>query len=89
VVLIWPGLTEPPHTWTIISPEQSTSGHTEILVSTGTTVITLDALDRIDQVRHNFTPGREVKFGNTRTDYDSASPEVHSPKSSSRPMAVS
>jgi hypothetical protein len=34
----------------IVSPEQSMSGHTEIIVSTGTTIITLDALDRIDQV---------------------------------------
>ena len=51
-------MTEPPHSWTIISPEQSTSGHTEILVSTGTTIITLDALDRIDQVRHTFSQNR-------------------------------
>ena len=51
-------MTEPPHSWTIISPEQSTSGHTEILVSTGTTIITLDALDRIDQVRHTFPHNR-------------------------------
>jgi hypothetical protein len=49
-VLIAVGMTEPPHAWTIVPPEQSTSGHTEILVSTGTTMITLDALDRIDQV---------------------------------------
>jgi hypothetical protein len=45
-----PGLTEPPHSWAIISPDQSTSGHVEVLVSTGNTVITLDALERIDQV---------------------------------------
>jgi hypothetical protein len=49
-VLIAVGMTEPPHAWTIVPPEQSTSGHTEILVSTGPTMITLDALDRIDQV---------------------------------------
>lgn len=42
-------MTEPPISWAIIPPSQSPSGHIEVLVSTGTTTITLDALDRIDQ----------------------------------------
>ncbi|ORY21590.1 Vps16, C-terminal region-domain-containing protein [Naematelia encephala] len=43
------GLSEPPHSWALVPPDQSASGHIEILVSTGSTVITLDALERIDQ----------------------------------------
>ena len=44
------GLAEPPHAWTIIPPDQSTSGHIEILISSGSTVLTLDALERVDQL---------------------------------------
>lgn len=43
------GLTEAPHTWTLIPPEHSNSGHVEVLISTGTSVVQLDALERIDQ----------------------------------------
>ncbi|CAK9781051.1 putative vacuole organization and biogenesis-related protein [Cutaneotrichosporon oleaginosum] len=43
------GLTEAPRTWTIVPPEQSTSGHVEVCVSTGATIVTLDALERVDQ----------------------------------------
>lgn len=46
---LMPGLTSPPHAWTIIPPEQSTSGHVEILISGEGTILTLDALERIDQ----------------------------------------
>ncbi|WVR04982.1 hypothetical protein IAU60_001994 [Kwoniella sp. DSM 27419] len=42
-------LTEPPTAWTLISPEQSPTGHLQLLVSSSTTIITLDALERIDQ----------------------------------------
>ena len=44
------GLAEPPHSWAIVPPDQSTSGHIEILISSGTTILTLDALERIDQL---------------------------------------
>lgn len=43
------GLAEAPHTWTIVPPEHSTSGHVEVVVSTSSTIVTLDALERIDQ----------------------------------------
>ncbi|WVF72368.1 hypothetical protein IAT40_007183 [Kwoniella sp. CBS 6097] len=43
------GLTEPPSAWTLIPPDQSPTGHVQLLVSTSTTIITLDALERIDQ----------------------------------------
>jgi hypothetical protein len=43
------GLNELPHAWSVIPPDQSSSGHPEILFSTNTTIITLDALERIDQ----------------------------------------
>ena len=43
------GLTTPPHSWTIIPPDQSTSGHVEILVSSDSSILTIDALERIDQ----------------------------------------
>ncbi|RSH95606.1 hypothetical protein EHS25_000698 [Saitozyma podzolica] len=42
-------LKEPPHAWAIIPPDQSTSGHVELLFSPGTTIVTLDALEHIDQ----------------------------------------
>jgi hypothetical protein len=35
--------------WAVLPPQQSSSGHIEILISTGTTIVTLDALDRTDQ----------------------------------------
>ena len=44
------GLAEPPHSWAIVPPDQSTSGHIEVLISSGATVLTLDALERIDQL---------------------------------------
>lgn len=43
------GLTEAPHAWALIPPEHSNSGHVEVLFSTGSTVVQLDALERIDQ----------------------------------------
>ncbi|ORX39657.1 Vps16, C-terminal region-domain-containing protein [Kockovaella imperatae] len=42
-------LTEPPSSWTVVPPDQSISGHVEVLISTGSTIITLDSLERIDQ----------------------------------------
>ncbi|KAL7422143.1 Vacuolar protein sorting-associated protein 16 [Cryptotrichosporon argae] len=43
------GLTSPPHAWTIVTPDVSTSGHVEVMFSTDSTVVTVDTLDRIDQ----------------------------------------
>ncbi|KAK4687137.1 vacuolar protein sorting-associated protein 16, partial [Tremellales sp. Uapishka_1] len=43
------GLNEPPNCWAVIPPDHSTSGHVEVLVSTGQTIYTLDALENIDQ----------------------------------------
>jgi hypothetical protein len=43
------GIQTPPHSWTIIPPDQSSSGHVEILVSNDTSIISIDALERIDQ----------------------------------------
>lgn len=47
-------MTEPPHAWSIIPPDQSTSGHVEILLSADGSIIALDALERID---HRITRG--------------------------------
>ncbi|KAL1411169.1 Vacuolar protein sorting-associated protein 16 [Vanrija albida] len=47
--LVDSGLSEAPHSWAVIPPEYSASGHVEVLVSTGSTVVTLDALERVDQ----------------------------------------
>lgn len=44
------GLAEAPHSWAIISPDLSQSGHVEILMSIGQSILTLDALERIDQL---------------------------------------
>lgn len=43
------GLTEPPHTWEIVPPDHSHSGHVEVLFATGETAVTLDSLERTDQ----------------------------------------
>lgn len=43
------GLVEAPHTWTLVPPEHSTSGHVEVVVSTGSSIVTIDALERVDQ----------------------------------------
>ncbi|KAL5523006.1 VPS16 [Sanghuangporus sanghuang] len=46
-----PSLTEPPHAWTIIPPDLTTSRHTEVLLSptTSSSVFTIDTLECIDQ----------------------------------------
>lgn len=48
--LIDSGLNEPPLSWMLVPPEQSNSGHVEVMLSAGQTILTLDALERIDQV---------------------------------------
>ena len=47
--LLTPELVAPPHSWQIVPPDQSNSGHLQLLISTSDTIVTLDALDRIDQ----------------------------------------
>ncbi|GJJ15006.1 hypothetical protein Clacol_009278 [Clathrus columnatus] len=43
------GLSEPPHTWTIIPPDQTISRHVEALLSTETTILSVDTLETVDQ----------------------------------------
>ncbi|WVQ78256.1 hypothetical protein IAT38_000340 [Cryptococcus sp. DSM 104549] len=43
------GLSEPPPSWSVITPDQSPTGHAQVLFSTSSTIISLDALERIDQ----------------------------------------
>lgn len=47
--LVPSGLTEAPLSWAIVPPENSTSGYAEVLASTGSTIVSLDTLERIDQ----------------------------------------
>ncbi|ODN84868.1 hypothetical protein L202_00723 [Cryptococcus amylolentus CBS 6039] len=42
-------LKELPASWTLLSPDKSPSGHVQVLFSINDTIITLDALERIDQ----------------------------------------
>lgn len=48
----------PPYAWTVISPERSLSRHVEVLASVGDTILSIDDLYCIDQVRpsHPFPP---------------------------------
>ncbi len=50
-LLLHPALPEPPHCWTVVPPDRSTSGHVEVLAAVGETVLTVDELDTVDQVR--------------------------------------
>lgn len=43
------GLSEPPHAWAIIPPDQSISRHVEVLLSVDTTILAVDNLENIDQ----------------------------------------
>ncbi|KAL0960087.1 hypothetical protein HGRIS_011732 [Hohenbuehelia grisea] len=44
-----PGLSEPPHAWTIIPPDLNVSRHVEVLLSVDTTIYSVDNLESIDQ----------------------------------------
>ncbi|KAF6745417.1 vacuolar assembling/sorting protein VPS16 [Ephemerocybe angulata] len=44
-----PGLSEPPHAWSIIPPDLNISRHVEVLLSTETTIFTVDNLENVDQ----------------------------------------
>jgi len=43
------GLTEAPHAWAIIPPDQNISRHIEVLLSVDTTIHTVDNLESVDQ----------------------------------------
>ncbi|KAI6095558.1 vacuolar assembling sorting protein VPS16 [Pisolithus croceorrhizus] len=44
-----PGLTEPPHAWAVIPPDQNISRHVEVLLSIDNTIIVVDNLESVDQ----------------------------------------
>lgn len=44
-----PGLSEPPHAWTIIPPDLNISRHVEVLLSVEATILTVDNLECVDQ----------------------------------------
>ena len=50
-LLCYTGLQEAPRSWLLISPEQSLSRHVEVLVSVRDTVLSVDEMDVVDQVR--------------------------------------
>ena len=43
------GLTQPPHSWAVIPPDLTISRHVEVLLSTETTVYSVDNLEATDQ----------------------------------------
>ncbi|KAJ2936767.1 hypothetical protein H1R20_g334, partial [Candolleomyces eurysporus] len=44
-----PGLSEPPHAWSIIPPDLNISRHVEVLMSAETTIHSVDNLESVDQ----------------------------------------
>ncbi|KAF8587239.1 vacuolar protein sorting-associated protein 16 [Ramaria rubella] len=49
LVLANTGLSEPPNSWAIIPPDQTISRHVEVLLSTESTIMSVDNLENIDQ----------------------------------------
>ncbi|CAG8569116.1 1317_t:CDS:10 [Ambispora gerdemannii] len=45
-----PELNEPPHSWTVIPPQYTLSRHVEVLLATGSTILTVDAKESQDQL---------------------------------------
>lgn len=43
------GLSEPPHSWTIIPPDLTISRHVEVLLSAESTILSVDNLECVDQ----------------------------------------
>jgi hypothetical protein len=43
------GLSEPPHAWAVIPPDQNISRHVEVLLSVETTILAVDNLESLDQ----------------------------------------
>ncbi|KAG2182766.1 hypothetical protein INT44_005746 [Umbelopsis vinacea] len=44
-----PGISEPPHCWTVILPQYTLSRHVEVLIATAATIIVVDGQDAVDQ----------------------------------------
>jgi vacuolar protein sorting-associated protein 16 len=44
-----PGLSQPPHVWSVIPPDLGISRHVEVLLSVDTTIVSLDTLSSTDQ----------------------------------------
>ncbi|CAG8511137.1 12226_t:CDS:10 [Acaulospora morrowiae] len=44
-----PGLNDPPHSWTVIPPQYTLSRHVEVLLATGSTILTVDAKESQEQ----------------------------------------
>ncbi|KAH7906991.1 vacuolar assembling sorting protein VPS16 [Hygrophoropsis aurantiaca] len=44
-----PGLSEPPHAWAVIPPDQNISRHVEVLLSVDATILAVDNLESVDQ----------------------------------------
>ncbi|KAG2036792.1 vacuolar assembling sorting protein VPS16 [Suillus americanus] len=44
-----PGISEPPHSWAVIPPDQSISRHVEVLLSVDATILAVDNLESADQ----------------------------------------
>ncbi|KAG1736151.1 Vps16, C-terminal region-domain-containing protein [Suillus paluster] len=49
LALATPGLSEPPHAWAVIPPDQSISRHVEVLLSVDATILAVDNLESVDQ----------------------------------------
>lgn len=49
LALAIPGLSEPPHAWAVIPPDQSISRHVEVLLSVDATILAVDNLESVDQ----------------------------------------
>ncbi|THH19130.1 hypothetical protein EW146_g1994 [Bondarzewia mesenterica] len=49
LTLAIPGLSAPPHSWTIIPPDFTISRHVEVLLSIDSTIFTVDNLESVDQ----------------------------------------
>ncbi|CAI2176411.1 4285_t:CDS:10 [Funneliformis geosporum] len=45
-----PGLNDPPHSWTVIPPQYTLSRHVEVLLATGSTILTVDTKESQDQL---------------------------------------
>lgn len=44
-----PGISDPPHSWAVIPPDQSISRHVEVLLSVDVTILTVDNLESTDR----------------------------------------
>lgn len=49
LTLASPGVSEPPHAWAVIPPDQNISRHVEVLLSVDNTIIAVDNLESVDQ----------------------------------------